>query len=441
MRRASTALVSCGILFLLLTAGCGKEDGVNAVGIPAGDDSYVVFAWNDLGMHCLNPTYDTAVLLPPYNTVWAQVVRRGNPPQVVTEGLSVQYRVVNNTHSYDKTDANGGDFGQFWDYCQAVFGVDLPHDRGLNLEDPAIHNGLSGTMVTKQDHFQVNGIPVTPVDDSGIWNPYQVLEVTVYQGSNVVATTRTTIPTSDEINCARCHTESGQTVFENVLVRHDALHGTSLMDERPVLCANGSCHGSPALGQTAAGDNGYLSKAIHAAHADRGAACYDCHPGTNTKCNRSLAHTNPEGNCTACHGTLAAMAQGMESGRVPWAEEPKCGQAGCHTGVQGVDTGQVLYRNAAGHGNLACPACHSSPHAIVSSRETSDNYQAVQYQTASVTIGSCGACHENSHGEGAGEFGEEHGGSKGRVSACRVCHTSVSSGTSNWPHAFTWKAR
>ena len=28
-------------------------------------DAYVVFAWNDLGMHCLNPSYDKAVILPP----------------------------------------------------------------------------------------------------------------------------------------------------------------------------------------------------------------------------------------------------------------------------------------------------------------------------------------------------------------------------------------
>jgi len=24
------------------------------------------------GMHCLNPSYDTAVILPPYNTIWAR---------------------------------------------------------------------------------------------------------------------------------------------------------------------------------------------------------------------------------------------------------------------------------------------------------------------------------------------------------------------------------
>lgn len=42
---------------------------------------YVVLAWNDLGMHCLNPTYDQLIMLPPYNTLWAQVIKRGNPPK------------------------------------------------------------------------------------------------------------------------------------------------------------------------------------------------------------------------------------------------------------------------------------------------------------------------------------------------------------------------
>ncbi|HEY4743458.1 MAG TPA: cytochrome c, partial [Desulfuromonadaceae bacterium] len=130
---------------------------------------YVVFAWNDLGMHCANPSYDSAVILPPYNTVWAQVLQRGNPPKVVTAGLSVEYRVVNNTKSSTK-----GLFGQFWHYCQKLFGATLAVDTGLNLVDPTIHNSLSGKMVAKGDHFQVNGIPVTPIDDSGVWNPFQV---------------------------------------------------------------------------------------------------------------------------------------------------------------------------------------------------------------------------------------------------------------------------
>lgn len=52
--------------------------------------NYVVFAWNDLGMHCANPTYDKAVLLPPYNTVWAQVsssIAQGRIPWVNGTGV------------------------------------------------------------------------------------------------------------------------------------------------------------------------------------------------------------------------------------------------------------------------------------------------------------------------------------------------------------------
>jgi hypothetical protein len=126
-------------------------------------------------------------------------------------------------------------------------------------------------------------------------------------------------------------------------------------------------------------------------------------------------------------------------GRVPWVSEPKC--VTCHNTTQGVDTGTALYRNARGHGNVSCPACHGSPHAMVPSSQASDNYQMQQYQGASVTIGSCKACHNRSHGEGSNEFSEAHGAGGERPSACNVCHTSVSSNTSQWPHAFTWKNR
>src|SRR5512138_3164748 len=128
--------------------GGGDGDGVNAKAIPATTMSYVALAWNDLGMHCLNPTYDKAVILPPYNTVWVQVIKRGSPPQIVTAGLTVEYSLQNNTYSYGKRS-----YGGFWDNMQQLFGLTLPHDKGLNLEDPNIHNGLSGTMVVKGDHF------------------------------------------------------------------------------------------------------------------------------------------------------------------------------------------------------------------------------------------------------------------------------------------------
>ncbi len=447
-RRPAAWIVAAG----MAAAGCSSpgKSGVTRPPVPSVTGDFVVLAWNDLGMHCLNPTYDRMVILPPYNTVWAQVVKRGNPPVVTTEGLTVHYRLIDNTYSSGKTDSFGGRFAQFWQNAAALFGAAPPVNTGLNLEDPTRHNGLAGTMVAEGDHFKVVGMPVTPVDDAGVWSPYQVMEVLVTNSSgDTLAMTRATVPTSDEIDCAKCHAQGGPgtvsiggggtDAFTNILTEHDALHGTGLAGAAPVLCA--SCHSDPALGGSTTGNpNMYLSAVMHGSHASRGAACYDCHPGESTSCNRSHAHTAPDGNCITCHGSMDQVASSITGGgRVPWASEPACST--CHTGVSGVDTGGVLYRNSKGHGGLYCPACHGSPHAMVPSDEASDNYQVLQYTESNNTLGSCSACHRTSKGGGSGEFLEEHGGGGGRASACNVCHTRVNGGTSLWPHGFTWKSR
>lgn len=424
---SSWALVSCGS-----ADADGGGDDVEAKAIPATSLDYVAFAWNDLGMHCLNPTYDKAVLLPPYNTLWVQVVKRGAPPEIVTAGITVEYAIRDNTYSYGKRD-----YGQFWDNCSLLFGTALVRDTGLNLVDPGIHNGLSGTMVVKGDHFQADGIPVVPVDDASTWDPYQVADITVRDsGTNaVLVQTRATVPTSDEINCGRCH---GADPLLDVLEEHDEEAGTTLAADRPVLCA--SCHGSPALGTSGPGSSGYyLSRAIHGSHSSRGAVCYDCHPGPTTKCSRSTAHTTADGNCVACHGTMADVASSIATGsRVPWVQEPAC--ATCHAGVAEVATGTFLYRNASGHNGVSCPACHGSPHAQLPTSLSPDGFQAAQYQTDVRTIGSCKVCHGQSKGEGIDEFTEAHGGD--RATACSVCHTIAPSATaSRWPHQFQWKSR
>ena len=66
---------------------------------------------------------------------------------------------------------------------------------------------MSGNMLAKGDHFQVSGIPVVPYDHgSTVRNPYQVAEITVRNSSGVViAQTQATVPTSEEINCGKCH--------------------------------------------------------------------------------------------------------------------------------------------------------------------------------------------------------------------------------------------
>lgn len=56
--------------------------------------NYIVFAWNDLGMNCLNPTYNKLVILPPYYNVLVQVVKKVNPPVIVTSGIAVSHKLT-----------------------------------------------------------------------------------------------------------------------------------------------------------------------------------------------------------------------------------------------------------------------------------------------------------------------------------------------------------
>ena len=108
---------------------------------PQGDGRYVVIAWNDLGMHCMDPSFEDFSILPPYNNLVAQVVRRGAEPQIVTQGVSVHYRILGNTVSSTKTN--------FWDYAQALFHLSAPLPKDIGLKG----KGLSGVMDPAAGHF------------------------------------------------------------------------------------------------------------------------------------------------------------------------------------------------------------------------------------------------------------------------------------------------
>jgi hypothetical protein len=98
----------------VVTFSChnGEDDDY----MPSDLGNIVVLAWNDLGMHCLNPTYDQLVILPPYNTIMAQVISKGNPPKIITTGVTVEYAIVNNSSSFDKRSYDG-----FWDHAKKLF--------------------------------------------------------------------------------------------------------------------------------------------------------------------------------------------------------------------------------------------------------------------------------------------------------------------------------
>jgi hypothetical protein len=350
---------------------------------PAGN--LIVLGWNDLGMHCYNRDFSDLGVLPPYNNLYVQVIQRGDPPKIITQGVAVSYSFPDNTYSVGKSN--------FWTYAQALFKLPGPLAPNIGLTG----KGLSGGMDASGDHFTATGIPLTEYNDND-WNtrqPYQLATINVEDSQgNLLATQRVVAPVSTEMHCDYCHNDNGRAagniatgkVETNILTLHDREEGTHLMNSRPVLCA--SCHASNALGTTGNGEAPNFSRAMHSRH--RGLVpnttdgCYNCHPGPTTKCLRDVMSTQHGMGCTDCHGTLSQVAQNPN----PWLNEPKCST--CHPGFT---QDQPLYRNSKGHGGIYCEGCHDSTHAIAPSSQPNDAIKFINLQGHAGPLDTCTTCH------------------------------------------------
>lgn len=342
---------------------------------------YVVLGYNDLGMHCMQQDFSEMMILPPYNTLRAQVIdRSGEEPDIITSDVVVKYSIPANTHGADKTN--------FWTYAPRLLGQPIQPEVGLT------GNRLSGTMVrmTGAQDYGATGIPIVPIDDSGRENPYSIATITVERNGQVFAKTQAVVPVSWEMSCQLCHREQGVSTATDILRDHDRLHKTNLEQQKPVMCA--SCHSDNALGAPGVPGVSSLSSAMHGAHGPRMGKinleneCYACHPGIRTQCQRDV-HSARGVSCTECHGGMAAVG---EPTRRPWIDEPRCAE--CHTrqGFEFEPPG-VLFRDATGHGGVKCIACHSSPHAITPATTASDNLQSMSQQGHLGAINSCTVCH------------------------------------------------
>lgn len=390
---------------------------------------YVVLAWNNLGMHCYNPDFSNLAILPPYNTLMAQVIKVDEPPQIITSGVIVDYSFPQNTYSAGV--AGQPDKTNFWQFEQALYGVTTAPNVGLTGK------GLSGTMDLAKDgaYFIAEGIPLTDVRDLDVamMSPYPFQEALITvrdasQPTTVLAQLTVVAPVSTELSCANCHADNADAtkrypitptgkVETNILAIHDYLNSknysqylannpdllakTPLLSHQPVNCD--WCHGSNATGAPVVGQIKNLSNAIHGHHNPTNApditpdtaGCYNCHPGPVTQCLRDTMSQNFAMNCTNCHGDITVVAQNQN----PWLVEPKCGNDGCHGA--GYDTTQALFRQSTGHGGLYCEACHDSTHAIAPSREVNDTIKFLQLQGHPGTLRDCNVCHLT---EPAGRF-------------------------------------
>jgi hypothetical protein len=371
--------------------------------VRAAESEYVVLSWNDLGMHCYNRDFKDLAVLPPYNNLWAQVIKVGDPPQVVTEGIEVSYSFPDNTYSVGKSN--------FWQYDQQLFGMDLPPNVGLRGK------GLAGEMdqPVNSNYFVAEGIPLTEFSDSDPTKPYpyQLAEVIVKENGTGKELTRATVvaPVSTEMNCDDCHYDGGVEgiatggIETNILTLHDEEvedeyppgHAGPLMDRRPILCAE--CHASNALDAPGVQGVPNLSKAVHDAHEEEVSStldgCYKCHPGPQTQCLRDVMSTKHDMDCIDCHGDLENVAENPN----PWLHEPRCDDEACHGSAYQQD--QALYRQSKEHGGIYCAGCHDSPHAIAPGREANDGIKFKDLQGFYDTLQTCTVCHATTpKGEG-----------------------------------------
>jgi hypothetical protein len=447
-----------------------------------------VVGWNNLGMHCMDDDFSVFSILPPFNTLEAQVIRDGALLDDAA-GVVVTYRGVADPSGSINTTSDGK--SSFWDFAPILFGVTLGTDEGLagfgmpgaaNVPQPMRFDAGRRLWIAE-------GIPITPRDDAGLPNPYPLMRVEVRPaaGGALLAATDVVLPVSDEMDCRACHASGAPPdarpaagwVFDpdplrdhrlNILRLHDerqaghpgwttlletkgyqaaGLYPTAVAGE-PILCA--ACHLSEALPGTGAPGVSPLTRAMHAGHADvddptsgltldadeNRSACYRCHPGSETRCLRGAmgAAVAADGTlamqCQSCHGSMQTVGA---DDRVGWLDEPRC--QSCHTGTATRNSGQIRYANAfddtGAWRSAADPTFATNPDVPASGLSLyrfSAGHGGLQ----------CSACHGSTHAELPSSHENDNlqslalQGHAGALAECGACHDVAPDTVAGGPH-------
>ena len=454
--------------------------------VPTGS-GWVVLGWNDLGMHCMDGDFSVFSLLPPYNTIHAQVIDNAGHLVLSGSGITVTYEAIADpTGSINRSSAGKTNF---WTFIQPLFGVSLPIDTGLK------GNHMPGASNTPQamgfdsvlNQYGAVGIPITPYDDAKHKNYYPMMKLVARDSSGTaLASARIVLPLSDEMDCRACHASGvgskppggwaydanaerdykrnilrvhdgrsrGSTVFQAALgtAGYDAAGLAATADGgTPILCAR--CHLSNALSGVGIAGANPLTESLHSFHAGvvdpvtsqplgdstNRTACYRCHPGSATRCLRGVmgnsvaADGSMQIQCQNCHGLMADVGR---RGRSGWLDEPSC--QNCHTGTATSNSGQIRYTSA-----LSAPGM---PRLAFNDRfATNADVPATGHNLYRFSKGPGGLQCEGCHGSTHAEFPSSHQndnllsqdtqGHVGTLAECESCHTSgVPSTLTGGPH-------
>ncbi|MFN7990322.1 MAG: hypothetical protein U0529_22835 [Thermoanaerobaculia bacterium] len=458
-------------------------------GVAVSPSGWTVVAWNNLGMHCMDADYSVFSILPPYNTIQAQVIDASGNLATSASGINVTYEAIADpAGSINRTSAGKTNF---WDFVGPLFGVALPVDAGLVGKDmPGAANAPKGmTFDPARNWFIAEGIPITPFDDAGGKNTYPLMRVSVRSSSGTLLTsTRIVLPVSDEMDCRGCHGSGSSAaarpaagwVFDanaerdyrlNILRLHDdlnagnpvyttalaavgydpsGLYPTATTRATPVLCAR--CHRSEALAGSGRAGIPPLTAAIHSIHsgvtdpvsglplgssANR-SSCYTCHPGSTTKCLRGVMGnaTAADGSmlmqCQSCHGGMSVVGAASRTG---WLQEPACQQ--CHTGTATSNSGQIRYTSVFdSNGN---PRVAANATFATNPDTPGPGYSLYRFSAGHGGM-QCAACHGSTHAEYPSSHANDNlqsldlQGHAGTLGDCTACHAQQPETNSGGPH-------
>jgi PKD repeat protein len=476
------------LLRVIVVAAVAAAGVLTVPRLGAQSTGWKVVAWNNLGMHCMDADFGVFAILPPYNTIQAQVLDPTGQLTGAASGVKVTYQGVADASGSINTTSAGKT--NFWSFAQSLFGASLPVDVGL------LNHNMPGTSNTPQpmlfdsalNWFIAEGIPITPYDDRGAKNYYPMMNVTAVDAAGAaLASTKIVLPVSDEMDCRSCHASGtsadarpsagwvyasdAQRDFRlNILRLHDdreqgsAVYASALQSRgysaaglyatatggKAILCA--SCHKSEALSGSGLTGVPPLTASIHTLHSrvtdptngltlessTNRSACYRCHPGSETRClrgtmgNAVAADGTMAIQCQNCHGPMSAVGS---SARTGWFDEPTC--QNCHTGTATTNSGAIRYTSvfsSPGTPRIAASTVFATtpntPVAGVSLYRFSAGHGGLQ----------CSACHGSTHAEYPASHPNDNvqsvalQGHVGTIAECTSCHGTSPSTTNGGPH-------
>ena len=465
----------------------GNDGGSGGAGGSGGgatvSNGYMLTAWNDLGMHCMDGNdFSVFSVLPPFNNLHAQL--KDKKGDLVTSGVTLTYESIVGTDG--KINTSSADKTNFWDFSGKLFPrSNLATDVGLLGNKTPGTTPQALTFDTKEKWWKAEGLPLTPYNDDLTKNYYPLVKVTAKDSSGaVLATAKVVLPVSDELDCKRCHASGAPAVeakpnagwvnradpekdFKfNVLRLHDERMPNAVKDHNaeltakgytydsagleataqtgvPILCA--ACHSSNALPGTGVSGVKSFTQAIHGYHAKvidpftnlamndstNRDSCYACHPGSSTQCLRGAMGDAKDSSgqnsmqCQSCHGTISHVGDTQRKG---WLDEPNC-QACHHDGKREI--------------SAIDPASNTLRSVIDTKFATNLNTPATGISLYRFSTGhgklQCEACHGATHAiypahNADNILSKGVQGHTGTIAECTACHSSVPNTVTGGPH-------